>query len=256
MNAPTRAFLRRPSNTYPARYAPHGVWIDPALAALQHAQYADALVAAGLSIERLVPDERFPDGVFIEDTAVVWGGRALVCRMAPHREGEQAGVIEALRPAHTIETLPPGATLEGGDVLHTERITYVGRSTRTNAAGAAALRDFLGAFGREVVEIPVERCLHLKSGATWLGDGTLLAAPEWINIHAFEADRVLPTAAGEPKAANAIRIGGHLLTLAGYPGTAAALGNFAGQHGVVVHTLDMTEFEKGDGSLTCLSIIW
>jgi len=250
---PTVALTRRPPRSYQAYYAAQHVSIDLARADAQHAAYTKALRSAGLGIEAIDPDERFADSVFIEDTAVVWQQRALRTRMASHREGEQSAVIAYLQRRHEIVTLPPGATLDGGDVLHAGDLTYVGRSSRTNPAGAAALREFLAP--RTVVEIPVERCLHLKSAATWLGNGTLLAALDLVDVSAFDVPRVMFTAAGEDKAANTLRVGDRLLVLKGYPGTLAALREFAAEHRVRLSPLDMSEFEKGDGSLTCLSIL-
>lgn len=249
------ALIRRLPRSYATFYAAHGVTIDMVAAELQHAAYVDALRAAGLEIEVIDADEAFPDGVFIEDTAVVWNGRALRTRMAPHREGEQAAVIAHLKQTHEIVTLPAAATLDGGDVLHSDFITYVGRSTRTNGAGAQALREFLAPARRRVVEVPVEHCLHLKSAATWLGDGTMLAAHDLVDISYFESERVLFTAQGEEKAANTVRIGKHLLVLNGYPATATTFWEFAQYRKLTLHSLDMSEFEKGDGSLTCLSIV-
>jgi N-dimethylarginine dimethylaminohydrolase len=252
---PTTALVRRPPRSYRTFYARRGVTIDLALADRQHAAYVHALEAAGLRTEAIDPDEHFADSVFIEDTMVVWSGRALQTRMAAHREGEQLAVARHLRSTYEIVTLPSTATLDGGDVLHAGGVTYVGRSSRTNAAGAAALREFLAPGGRPVIEVPVERCLHLKSAATWLGNDTLLAAPDLVDIDRFEVEHVLPTAGGEAKAANTLRIGDHLLLLTGYPRTAAALATFAEQHQVTLRALDASEFEKGDGSLTCLSIL-
>jgi dimethylargininase len=252
---PTTAIVRPPPRSYATFYAPHGVTIDMRLADRQHAAYVAALVSAGLRVETVEPDERFPDGVFIEDTAVVWGERALRTRMAPHREGEQTAVVEHLEHTHDIVALPPDATLDGGDVLHTDNTTYVGRSTRTNASGARALREFLAPARRPVIEVPVEHCLHLKSAATWLGDGTMLLAHDLVDVSYFDADRVIFTADGEAKAANSVRIGSRLLLLDGYPATGAILREFAQYRELTAHALDMSEFEKGDGSLTCLSII-
>ena len=253
MLPPTLALTRRPPRSYQAFYAAQNVTIDLARADAQHAAYIKALRSAGLGIETIDSDDRFADSVFIEDTAVVWQQRALRTRMAAHREGEQSAVIAYLQRRHEIVTLPPGATLDGGDVLHAADLTYVGRSGRTNAAGAAALRDFLAP--RQVVEIPVDRCLHLKSAATWLGNDTLLAALDLVDVSAFDVARVMFTAPGEDKAANTLRVGDRLLVLDGYPATLAALREFAGEHRIGLSPLDMSEFEKGDGSLSCLSIL-
>ena len=255
MDTPTTALIRTPPRSYRDSYLPRGVEIDTALAERQHAAYVDALRAAGLAIQAIAPDEHFADGVFIEDTAVVWQRRVLRTRMAPHREGEQDAVIGHLRLTHEIVTLPPRATLDGGDVLHTEDVTYVGRSSRTNAEGAAALREFLMPSKRRVVEVPVEHCLHLKSAATWLGDETLMVAHDWLDVGLFEIEHVLFAAQGEEKAANAVRVGSHLFVLGAYAASAATFWEFAQYRELTLHALDVSEFEKGDGSLTCLSIL-
>ncbi len=256
MPAPTHGLVRRLPRSYQSYYAAQGVTVDRALADHQHAAYVAELQHAGVEVGDVPPDEAFPDGVFVEDTMVVRDNRALDTRMVDRREGEQRAVSDILRPSHSLVTLPPEARLEGGDVLQVEDTTYVGLSSRTNAAGVAALREFLKAAGESVVAVPVERCLHLKSAVTYLGNGCLLAAPEWIDVSRFAVDCIVETAPGEPKAANTIRIGDALLALAGYPGTAVRLQAFAQEHKINVRHLDMSEFEKGDGSLTCLSILW
>jgi dimethylargininase len=248
--------VRPPSPAYSAFYARSGVTISQDRAESQHRRYVRALEAAGLQVSQVVPDRAFPDCVFIEDTAVVSGGRALVARMAPHREGEQAAVLEAFTPTYDIVRLPPGATLDGGDVLHVEGTTYVGISSRTNQRGAEALAEFLAPHGRQVVPVPVRHCLHLKSAATYLGDGTLLAAPGLLDEGLFDVTQVIHTAAGESGCANCLRIGDRLLVLAGYPQTRGSLERFAAAGGPRVVALDVSEFEKGGGSLTCLSLIW
>ena len=245
--------MRRLPRSYLTYYAARGVPIDMPRADRQQSAYARALAAGSLSIETVDADERFADAVFIEDTVVVWDDRVLRTRMAPHREGEQRAVLDRLRATHEILTLPAGATLDGGDVMHAGETTYVGRSSRTNASGAGALREFLAP--RRVVEVPVERTLHLKSAATWLGNGTLLAAGELVAVTAFDAAAVILTTPGEEKAANALRVGSHLLCLDGYSGTGQRLAEFARSHQLTLQPLDMSEFEKGDGSLTCLSVI-
>jgi len=250
------ALMRRVPDAYARFYRDRGISISAELARRQHAAYAGALRAAGLEVHLLDADEAFPDCVFVEDPAVVWSGRTLLARMAPHREGEQRGVADALARWHEIVPLPAGAHLEGGDVLHVGDTTYVGLTTRTNAAGAAALREFLSPAGRRVVEVPIANYLHLKSAVTYLGNGALVAVPGCEGLDAFDVDEVVLADAAEPVAANSLRVGSHLLTPAGNPRTEARLRAFAGRHGVEVVPLDVSEFEKGEGSLTCLSIRW
>ena len=256
MAQPRRALVRALPQSYRTYYDSLGIEIDFALAETQHMAYAGALAAAGLAVTPVEAAEEFPDCVFIEDTAIVWNDRALVTRMVARREGEQAAVTERLRDTHEIVTLVDGARLEGGDVLHVDDITYVGLTERTNTAGIAALRFFLAPFNRTVVAVPCTRCLHLKTAATYLGNGTLLLAPGLLDVTQFtNLSRVIETPAHEAHAANTIRVGDHLLVQGGYPATETLLRGFAEAHGVTVWPVDTSEFAKGDGSLTCLSII-
>ena len=255
--APTSALVRRPSVAYASSYRRQGVTIDPELAATQHAAYVSALRAAGVAVETLEGDSAYYDCVFVEDTAIVWGSAALIVNMGGrHRNGEQAAVRDVLSRSHTLSEVPAGGRIDGGDVLHGEDVTFVGRSSRTNDIGIAALRRFLEPFGRPVIAVPVERALHLKTAVTYLGDGVLIAACALIDLTAMSKFEVLPTAPGEAGAANCLRVGGHLLIPAGYPATARSLAAFASRHSASIHELDISEFEKGGGGLTCLSLLW
>jgi dimethylargininase len=147
-----------------------------------------------------------------------------------------------------------GARLEGGDVLHTERATYVGLTARTNDAGAHALATFLG-VERPVVPVPVAGALHLKTVATYLGDGTLLVRPGHLDVRAFDVEAVIETAGGE-QGANCVRVRDTLIVPENSPATLERLSRFAERHSVSVVPLDLSEFAKGDGSATCLSLLW
>jgi len=249
---PTKALVRRLAESYANLYT----GVSLARAREQHAAYVQALRSAGLEVKFVEADDARPDCVFIEDTAIVWAGHALLTRMSPHREGEQAGVEDALRPTHRISRVAPPGKLEGGDVLHVEDTTYVGLTSRSNEAGADALRQFLAPFGKRVVAVRVENCLHLKSGVSYLGDGTIIVAPELVPAHAFDVQEVIETAREEEYAANCVRLGSFLLVPAGFPQTEKKLRRFADKRGVELVPLDCSEFRKGGGSLTCLSLLW
>ncbi|HEX6369932.1 MAG TPA: arginine deiminase family protein [Longimicrobium sp.] len=248
--------MRAVPDSYAPFYHDRGISISNAKAREQHRAYADALRAAGVEVHLVPADEAYPDCVFVEDPAMVWAPRALMGHLAPHREGEPPPVEAALRRWHAIERMPDGARLEGGDVLHAGDTTYVGLTTRTNEAGVQALRAFLAPAGRRLVAVPIEKYLHLKTAVTWLGDGTLVAVPDCGPLDAFEVDDVIYTDPAEPSASNCLRVGGHLLIPRGNPRTEVRLRAFAERHGVHVVPLDVSEFEKGEGSLTCLSILW
>jgi dimethylargininase len=254
---PTMGLVRCPSAAYAATYRARGIPIDAALAGRQHAAYVEALREAGIGVHTLDGDPAYYDCVFVEDTAIVWGSAALIARMGgAHRDGEQAAVRDALGRSHQLCEVPPGGHIDGGDVLHCDGATFVGRSSRTNDIGIAALRRFLEPFGRSVTAVPVARALHLKSAVTYLGDGVLIAARELIDMAAMPGLEVIATVAGEAGAANCLRVGGHLLMPSGYPVTEHAVTAFATKHGVTIHRLDISEFEKGGGGLTCLSLLW
>lgn len=248
--------MRDPAQAYAPFYRERGIQISQELAGSQFDAYADALVAAGLEVHFVAHDDDYPDCVFLEDAAVVWPPSALVARMTPHREGEQAAVELALRRWHAVEPLPPGALLEGGDVLHIEGTTYVGLTSRTNEAGAEALREFMRPSGQTVVAVRVGECLHLKTAATYLGDGVLVAAPDLVDVNQFDVRDVIPVDASERDAANCLRVRNHLLIPAGRPRAEKLLRTFAERKGVEVVPLDISEFQKADGSLTCLSLVW
>ncbi|HEU0301357.1 MAG TPA: hypothetical protein VFR37_18005 [Longimicrobium sp.] len=256
VQTPSTALMRRPPDSYAPFYRARGISIDMQKARVQHAAYAGALRAAGLAVHLLDGNEAWADCVFIEDPAVVAAPRALIGRLAPHREGEPAAVEAALRRWHETVYLPAGARLEGGDVLHVEDTTYVGMTARTNQAGADALREFLAPAGRRVAEVPVANYLHLKTAATYLGNGVLCAVPDFDGVRAFEVDEVLLVDEGEPVAANTLRVRDHLLVVSGNPRTEVRLRAFAERHGVHVVPLEISEFQKGEGSLTCLSLVW
>lgn len=252
----TTAVMRRVPDSYAPFYQARGVSISNELARAQHAAYADALRAAGLQVHLLDGDEAWPDCVFIEDPAVVIPPRALIGRLTAHREGEPPPVEAALRQWHQTMELPADARLEGGDVLHVEDTTYVGLTARTDQRGVDALREFLAPEGRRVVAVPVDKYLHLKTAATYLGNGVLVAEHGFDGVGAFEVDEVIRTDPGEPVASNCLRINGDLLVVAGNPRTEVRLRAFGERHGVRAVPLQISEFQKGDGSLTCLSIPW
>lgn len=251
-----QAIVRAVPRSYAPAYAAKGIHVDAAMADAQHAAYVSALERAGVTVTVIPADESLYDCVFVEDAAVVWRDRALVTRMATHREGEQRGVIEALGRSHTLSRLSAGSRLEGGDVLHTDDVTYVGLTERSNERGASELGEFLAAFGRPVVPVPVSNALHLKTAATFLGNGTLLVAPEHVDVHSFDVNAIIETGKDEGKSANCVRIRDTLLVSSGFPATFERLRTFAGKHAVSLVPLTLSEFAKGGGSSTCLSLLW
>ena len=186
----------------------------------------------------------------------LWSGNGCAITSMPYREGEQAAVRAYFAGTHDVVELPSGARLEGGDVLHTDDVTYVGLSSRTNRGGADALAMFMERVGRPVVAVEVSNALHLKTAVTYLGNGTVIAAPGCVDLDQFKNVAVIHTPPGEAGAANCLRIGDSLLIPSGYPLSELALTAFADANRLHPQVLDISEFEKGGGSLSCLSLLW
>lgn len=218
----------------------------------QHEAYCRALEQCGVTVLRLPSDPRFPDSTFVEDTAVIAGRAALLTLPgAPSRRGEVAAIADALtlfRPdPPAIE--PPG-TLEGGDVCQVEDHVFIGLSGRTNEAGAAQLAAFLAGHGLTASTVDVRGSLHLKSDMSYLGHNRLALAGALQGHPAFAAYEAVPVADEEAYAANCLEVNGTVLVAAGFPRFAEALERL----GYPVIPLDMSEFQKMDGGLSCLSL--
>ena len=223
--------------------------IDVALARAQHAAYCAALAACGAAVDTLAGDETCPDSCFVEDTAVVVGGRALITRPgAPSRRAETPAVATALARWLEVVQMTEPATLDGGDCMRVGDTLYVGRSARSNALGFAQL----SALGLRVVPIDLPRgVLHLKCVCSPLGDDRILLAEQSIPRDIFHA-AVVSVPASETYAANAVAIGRHVIVADGHPRTHEALA----AAGFTVHAVPTSEVRKADGSLTCQSIVF
>lgn len=228
---------------------------DYAKACRQHRAYCDALECCGLALIKLEPDKLNPDSTFVEDTAVLVDGSAVLTRPgAPSRAGEVASVAKVLAQVFPeIHTIQEPGTLDGGDVCEAGKHYFIGMSERTNEAAAVQLRSILASFGYgcSFVDIRgVNELLHLKSGLAYLGDNRIAVVDslaERIEFCQYELVRVRP---GEEYAANCVRINDHILIAKGYPRFAATLSGF----GYQTIQLEMTEFQKMDGGLSCLSL--
>jgi dimethylargininase len=221
----------------------------------QHERYCQTLERCGLELTRLDPDPRFPDSTFVEDTAVLAAGCAVVTRPgAQSRRGEVESVREALEPFFDAfhEITAPG-TLDGGDVCEAEDHFFIGISERTNEEGARQLSRFLAedGYSSTLVDVRgVEGLLHLKSGMASLGRNRLAAIDALAlhpALHSFEIVRVEPE---EAYAANLVLVNDTVLLAAGFPAMLSSLR--ALDYSVV--TLDMSEYRAMDGGLSCLSL--
>jgi dimethylargininase len=227
--------------------------IDVPRAVAQHQAYCDALSSLGLDVVRLPADAALPDCCFVEDVAVVVDEVAVIASMgALSRRGEIPAVERALAADRAISRITLPASLDGGDVLVVGRRVLVGRSARTDAAGAEALASALAPYGYRVTPVPVTGCLHLKSAVTALDPDTLLINREWIDVAPLAGFRLVDVDPEEPAAANVLVVGGRVLSHAGFPRTHARLEG----RGYAVQPVDVSEFLKAEAGVTCKSIVY
>ncbi|MEO5877086.1 MAG: dimethylargininase [Streptosporangiaceae bacterium] len=222
--------------------------IDRDLAFGQHHAYVTALADAGFDVRWVDGADECPDAVFVEDTVVVLGDQAILARPgAPSRRAEVAGTERAVRELGLrVTELQGDCTLDGGDVLLAGDTVYVGRSGRTDDEAICQLAPLLN--GRRVVGVKVSGRLHLKSAMTALPDGSLIGNPDWIDTSVLPGIRVAPDQAG----AHLVALGtDHVLIAASAPRTAERLR----VEGWQVTTVDISEFEALEGSVTCLSVL-
>jgi dimethylargininase len=226
--------------------------IDYDLAVNQHRDYCALLKECGLKVIELDVNRDFPDGTFIEDTALAMDEIAVMARSgAASRRGEARGIEPVLARYRPIAHVEPPATFEGGDILRVGKRIFAGLSARTNAAGMEALHAILQPLGYEVIPVEMKGCLHLKSAVTALDDQVLLANPAWFDNKPFEDYRIIAVPDEEPHAANALRIGNTICLHDGYRRTVDAVR----ADGFEVKTVDISELLKAEAGLTCSSIL-
>lgn len=246
------ALLRRPSPALAEGIVTHleRTPVDVGAALAQHDRYTRLLADHGWAGVDVGGGDPHPDGVFVEDTAVVVDDLAVLARPgAPARRPEVAGTAEALtRLGLRTTRIEAPATLDGGDVLQVGRTVYVGRGGRTNGDGVRQLRAALAPLGRTVVPVALRGVLHLKSAVTALPDGTLLGLAELVDTDGLPSLRRPPEEAG----AHVVPLGAGVVLLAGSaPKTAELLDDL----GFDVVSTEIDEFEKLEGCVTCLSVL-
>ena len=227
--------------------------IDVSMAAAQHRDYEACLEQLGVRVVSLKPDASLPDSVFVEDPAIVVDEVAVITRMGTAaRRAEAESLARALSDFRPLRWLTAPATLEGGDVMEAGKTLYAGLSRRTNREGIEQLGALVGPFGYRVVPVEVKRCLHLKTGCSWLGDGRVLANREWVDCGALAGCEIVDVPAEEPWAANVLRVGDTVVVAAAFPRTAELLL----RAGYQVRTIDISELAKAEAGLTCMSLIF
>ncbi|RII91794.1 dimethylarginine dimethylaminohydrolase [Clavibacter michiganensis] len=224
--------------------------VDAELADQQWERYVLALEEGGWSTREVPPADDHPDSVFVEDAVLVLGTTAvLLTSGADSRRGERTGVERALEDMDLeVTSIDLPATIDGGDVLEVGRTLYVGSSSRTNAAGVQRLREIARPLGYTVVGVPVTKTLHLKSQVTALPDGTVIGYEPLV-----DAPRLFPSFLPVPEAEGTAVVAlddDTLLVSAAAPRTAEVLRGL----GYEIVAVDISEFEKLEGCVTCLSV--
>ena len=227
--------------------------VDIDRARQQHDAYCDVLRRNGARVRRLDASEEHGDSCFVEDPAIVVDEVALLTTMgAAHRRLEPRDIEPVLREYRRVERVEGGARIEGGDVLRIGKEIFVGRSARTDAAGVAELRRILEPHGYRVSDVEVRGGLHLKTACTAIGENTLLVNRDWVDADALRRPIVIDVDPREPMAANVLLVGDASVMNESYPRTLERVRARVPQ----VQTVDISEFGKADGGLTCLSLIF
>ena len=248
----TRAIARRPT-----RNAGDGLTSadlgapDVERMCAQHARYVRVLESLGVEVTVIDGDEAYPDGCFVEDTAVVTPEVAVLTRPgAPSRRGEVDAIEPLLAEHRLIERIVAPGTVDGGDVLVVGERVLIGLSARTNEAGAGQLREILESRARRCIIVPAGEGLHLKSSVNALGAECLLVTQAFADCDALDGFERVVVPAGESYAGNSLWLNDRAIVPAGFPATRSLIEAL----GADVVEIDVGEFRKMDGGLTCLSI--
>ena len=247
-----RALVRRPSPRLAEGLLTHldRTPVDADLALRQWEGYVAALAGEGWEVTEVPAAEDCPDSAFVEDTVVVYGDLAVISRPgALERRPETAGTEQVLAGlGYRIARIEEPGTLDGGDVLKHDGTVWVGLGGRTNQAGLDQLADHLGPLGAEVVGVPVSRVLHLKSAVTALPDGTVVGYEPLVDdVAAWERFQPVP----EEPGSHVVLLGGDTVLMSSAAPRSRALFE---ERGLRVVAVDIGEFEKLEGCVTCLSV--
>jgi dimethylargininase len=251
-----RAIVRQPGINFADGLTTSGLGTPSFEKALdQHRAYCEALVSCGLELFFLDPDNRYPDSTFVEDTAILTERGAIITRPgAPSRAGEVETVTEAVSRFYPrVESIVAPGTVDGGDICEAGDHFFIGISQRTNEEGATKLAQLLAGlnYSSSLIDIRnIPSLLHLKSGIAYLGERNIVAIDAIFKHQSLESFNIIPVDSEDEYAANCVRINDVVLVAAGYHRFEASLK----QRGYQTLALDMSEYQKMDGGLSCLSL--
>lgn len=256
----SHAIVRPPSASFVDGITTAGLGTpDLDLALVQHAAYVDALRACGLQIVELAPEPSLPDSTFVEDSALLTRRCAIATRPGADSRRGEADLVRPVLAEHfdVVEVMEAPGTLDAGDVMMVGDHFYIGLSERTDAAGAAQLIAILERHGLTGSTVAMREMLHLKTGVNYLEEGRFLVTGEFVDAPEFRGPEFeglerIEVPAQEAYAANSLWVNGHVLVPAGHPWTRARIAAL----GLDVIDVDVSEFRKLDGGLSCLSLRW
>ncbi len=229
----------------------HPINLDKAIQ--QHAEYEKCVAELGCEIVKLPAEPQLPDAVFVEDPAVVLDEIAIVAASRAENRIREIQTVEPLLSQYrNLKHLELPATLDGGDVVVIDKSVFVGRSSRTNDIAFFQLDEMLKPFGYDVIRVKIQNCLHLKTGCTYIGKRTVIANPDWVDVSSFSDFTILKIDKKEAWASNTIEINGRVLCSSKFPRTNSILK----KSGFVIKPIDISEFQKAEAGLTCLSLLF
>ena len=250
---PKHALVRPPGTMFPWCLSEHPLkhTADVTIAQKQHKKYCKTLTELGLEVIEIGdPTEMFPDACFVEDTAVIHNDKALITLMEPvARHGEEKEVERILSEYMEIKHAVSPATIEGGDVIHINDRMIIGVTQRTNQEGAEQAGGWLGVKVDTLVDPNIK---HLKSYATYLGNNTMIMTEEYADHGVMRGYDQILVPEEERFASNTLAVDETILMAKGYPRTQ----ELVREAGFEVIEIDISEFEKCDGAITCLSLLF
>jgi dimethylargininase len=245
------AFVRKPGLKFSQAISEHPQKndIDLAIALRQHEHYVEALKKIGGKVTHLPTQDHLPDATFVEDTAIILEDKILLCPMRESsRKEEVQSTATALKLFRECVTMDSPATLDGGDVMNTPNAIFVGLSKRSNIQAVQALAKLTP---KKVIPVTVTKGLHLKSATTYLGNNLLIIDPSRLDASSLKDFDWIEVAENESYAANCLALGNTILMPTGFPSISEKIRAY----GFKTIELEMSEFEKADGAVTCLSLI-
>lgn len=225
---------------------------DYDLALVQHQNYIQALQHCGVEVEVLPADERFPDSTFVEDVALLTPSCAIITNPgAPSRNGETEIIRPAVEKYYSVfEKIEGPGTIDAGDIMCVGNHYYIGLSDRTNREGAGQMTTILEKYGMTASSVKLETMLHLKTGVNYLENNSMLITGEFTSRDEFQQFECLEVLTDEAYAANSLWVNDFVITPKGFPQTKSLLQ----QKGFNLIEVDVSEFQKLDGGLSCLSL--